>query len=366
MENKQICKVNASEFIDAITKINKALKNYQVSFRDVLQLQFSGTECLITGANYNDWIKIKLPATGGKITFSMYDSMSLLKLCRHFSEFITFELSEDSKTFFMMDETRTATGICDVKGEFPAVPEFEASESYEVNAKTLTSRISKVRYAVGSASDREIYKGICFKDDMVIALNGYRMAINHDNSFNVKGEFVLPVKSVNTLDLFGDESLQIDVSQKYVCFKNKIGNIIFSIKTIEGKFLNIDAIIPKDSFVKDTYSVNTAEYTKELGYLKDMMPKKVREYIKFENGRLNIETTRGYFSTKVNICGNSSIVYGFNCDYMLDALKQLKRSQIITIKLFGDVTPIVLTDGKDDYAIVLPVRLREQKMKAAA
>jgi len=360
MKNKQICKVNASEFIDALTKINKALKNYREPFRDVLQLRFDSTECLITGMNYNDWIKIKIPASGGALTFIAYDSKAILKLCRHFSEYITFELSEGNKTFVMMDEKRTATGYCDVKGEFPPVPEFEALASYKVNAKILTNRISKVRYAVSNESDREIYIGICFKDDMLIAVNGYCMAINRDEAFNLEGEFTLPVKPTNTLDLFGDEDLQIEVSQKYATFKSRAENIIFSVKTTEEKFLNIGAIIPRDSDIKDTYSVNTVEY------IKDMMTKKVKEYIKFENGHLNIETNRGYFSANVNICGNSSIVYGFNCDYMLDTLKQLRQSQIITIKIFGNIMPIVFTDGKNDYAIVLPVRLNEQRMRTAA
>ena len=52
---------------------------------------------------------------------------------------------------------------------------------------------------------------------------------------------------------------------------------------------------------------------------------------------------------------------GFNCRYLLDALKAVP-AQEVTLELSNGLSPIVLTptDGSDQFAyMVLPVRLKE-------
>lgn len=47
---------------------------------------------------------------------------------------------------------------------------------------------------------------------------------------------------------------------------------------------------------------------------------------------------------------------------MLDALKQFRKEPEVQIKLSGVYTPIVVdAEGRGDFALVLPVRLREEK-----
>ena len=47
---------------------------------------------------------------------------------------------------------------------------------------------------------------------------------------------------------------------------------------------------------------------------------------------------------------------------MLDALKQFRKEPEVRLKLSGIYTPIVIeAEGRSDFALVLPVRLREER-----
>ena len=46
---------------------------------------------------------------------------------------------------------------------------------------------------------------------------------------------------------------------------------------------------------------------------------------------------------------------------MLDALKQFRKEPTVRLKLSGPYTPIVVeAEGRSDFALVLPVRLRDE------
>ena len=52
----------------------------------------------------------------------------------------------------------------------------------------------------------------------------------------------------------------------------------------------------------------------------------------------------------------------FTTARMLEALKQFRKEPEVRIKLSGIYTPIVIeAEGRSDFALVLPVRLREER-----
>ncbi len=59
--------------------------------------------------------------------------------------------------------------------------------------------------------------------------------------------------------------------------------------------------------------------------------------------------------------GRGDIVLGFDLSYMLDAVRQFNGTEQITIKLGGRYAPMVIeAEGRSDYAMVLPVRMKER------
>ena len=70
----------------------------------------------------------------------------------------------------------------------------------------------------------------------------------------------------------------------------------------------------------------------------------------------------GHLATHVSMSGRGDLVGGFDLRYMLDALKQFRKEPEVRIKLSGIYTPIVIeAEGRSDFALVLPVRLREER-----
>ena len=50
-----------------------------------------------------------------------------------------------------------------------------------------------------------------------------------------------------------------------------------------------------------------------------------------------------------------------NLRYMIDALRQFRKEPMVRLKLSGPYTPIVVeAEGRSDFALVLPVRLRDE------
>lgn len=69
----------------------------------------------------------------------------------------------------------------------------------------------------------------------------------------------------------------------------------------------------------------------------------------------------GRFTTRVSMVGRGDLTIGFNLRDMLDALKQFRKEPTVRIKLSGPYTPIVVeAEGRSDFALVLPVRLRDE------
>ena len=74
---------------------------------------------------------------------------------------------------------------------------------------------------------------------------------------------------------------------------------------------------------------------------------------------MNVPT--GRFATRVSMVGRGDLAIGFNLRYMIDALRQFRKEPMVRLKLSGPYTPIVVAaEGRSDFALVLPVRLRDE------
>lgn len=84
-------------------------------------------------------------------------------------------------------------------------------------------------------------------------------------------------------------------------------------------------------------------------------------YVRFAGQELSMNVPSGRFTTRVSMVGRGDLTIGFNLRYMLDALKQFRKEPTVRIKLSGPYTPIVVeAEGRSDFALVLPVRLRDE------
>ena len=100
-----------------------------------------------------------------------------------------------------------------------------------------------------------------------------------------------------------------------------------------------------------------------LKYLLACIGKVDKPYVRFHNGTLSLRVSDCLYKAAVPISMESSIVFGFDARFMLDALTQFEKQDMVTMRLTGSLGAISLVAGSSS-AIVLPVRLREEQKAA--
>ena len=109
-------------------------------------------------------------------------------------------------------------------------------------------------------------------------------------------------------------------------------------------------------------TVRTDELIRELTYLKECAGVCAYPYVRFAGEKLSMNAPSGHLATHVSMSGRGDMIVGFDLRYMLEALKQFRKEPEVRLKLSGIYTPIVIeAEERSDFALVLPVRLREER-----
>jgi len=356
MENR----VNANEFLSALTKatkINKGKHTYLPILEEV-KIVFTDRKCTLISSNLEQWGVIDIPANGNSFSFVSHNTAAIAKACKYFNNDLVFDYDEDKNTIQLSSGGKSCKQLCfDVK-DYPEIPVVESVNTYNTNAKELLNRYNKIKYALSKEDARPIMTGVCFDKDKVLAIDGFRLAMNTNKDFCVNEKFVVPQGMMNLLDGFDKSDINIGVSKNHIIFKSEDVTIIS--RLLEGEYLDYERILPQNN--NEEYAISIKQYTNELKYLKEFVTNKNKCPVKFDNGVLTLDNEDGEYRAKVDIQGESKSIYGYNLNYMLDGLSQFKDMDSITFKADGELKPIVLTDNKENFALVLPVRLKNKNV----
>ena len=100
------------------------------------------------------------------------------------------------------------------------------------------------------------------------------------------------------------------------------------------------AWIPKG--YRESVTVKTADFVRELNYLKECSALTAKPYVRFAGEQLSIAASGGAFETGIEVRGRGDMVLGFDLYHMLDALKQFKGEAEVCIHLSSPHAPIRL------------------------
>ena len=100
-----------------------------------------------------------------------------------------------------------------------------------------------------------------------------------------------------------------------------------------------------------------------LKYLLACVGKADKPYVRFHNGTVSLHVNGCLYKAAVPISMESSIIFGFDARFMLDALTQFEKQELVTMRLTSPLGAILLVAGNSS-AIVLPVRLKEEQKAA--
>ena len=174
--------------------------------------------------------------------------------------------------------------------------------------------------------------------------------------------FMAAPDALEHLKLFGDQAVSVRLGERYAEVADGVTSLLFRLP--EGELFKLDSAIPERYQVEA--QVSPAEFLAELKYLKRSLRGNRAHMVRFSGGNLLAESAGERYATKISATGCDGVEFGFNLDYMADALEQFGKEPSVKMKVSaGSLGPIIFeADGRNDHAMVLPVRLKEASRAA--
>ncbi len=226
--------------------------------------------------------------------------------------------------------------------QFPPLPEVIGERGFIIEQSLFRNLVNRIYFAIGQNDSRPVFNGAYFKitsDNMlIVACDGNRLAYcekdivlenrNKDGmSLNLK--FIVPGKTLSdvlkmTKDT--DEKMEIRISRRYIIFH--FGSYMFFSKTIDSEYIDYNRILPSTHKVVTYLDSATLRGALERSSLivEDRLAGSIRSYVKFTVGdELLVSTTSSngnvFDTIPIRKDDDGEIVIGFNCRFMLDALR---------------------------------------------
>lgn len=354
--------VDAKVFSTALSQVEKVIQKSSIPVLAGMLVRFSDGGCSLTGEDITTWVTVKLPARGDDFSFVIEKPQTALKACRYFEGEMLLELI-DGKTKYpkMVLSCGRRSGEFDTlpAKDYPTLPEPGEGISFRTNAASLRKRIERVKYAVRDPqgfSYRADQTCVQFCGNDIYCLDGHRAACDTDTALKFPRPFMTWGKSLAYLKLMGSDEALVRVDERYVWFSTDTVEICCRNEGVLTFHL-ADAV-PK-TFQEEFY-VNPDEFLRELAYMKGFVQSKQGSRVRFCGGQMLLCNAPNRCGTKIQIEGCNKIPVGFSLHFMEDALKQFKGEPYVKMKISGTTTPIILeTEGRDDFALVCPIRLKE-------
>lgn len=257
--------------------------------------------------------------------------------------------------------------------EFPAFPTIENPDiTFSIDGGCLCDMLKRTSYAVSREDSRYALMGQLFtmKDETlrVVATDGRRLATDKWTIYGKDGQkegetnWIVPLKCVEILQKLLKEGL-VSVATKDHSIKFDVANTGIKVisRLIDGTFPDYEKVIPAEW--KNTALLNRVDLLNLIDRLKTTTSVQ-SELIKlrFENGTLagtsytpEVGKTEG--TVDVEYSGDP-LTIAVNPHYLAEAIRVLKESEFVNIKLTSPLDPIgIYAESNSDYqAVVMPMR----------
>ena len=355
--------VDAAAFYKAMTALMEVTSKSSIEVLREIKAEFTGDQCVLSATDLETWMSVELPADGDPFSFVFQNSARIQKLCRYFTGTLELELRSPGDNSYLLMRSGGKGGVFSVYDtkDYPAYPEFEAKRTYTANAAKLLACVKQVKYAVDSRNVRPEYQGVLFQNKHIWAVEGRCAACCDGGELDVETPFLVGVSALEHLKAFGDADMQISVADNWVLFQNE------HVRLLAKRILNVtpmtyESVVPQKW--NEEFCFHRKDFVQALKYLLACMEKNEKPYVRFQNGNLSLRANDCLYKAVVPISTESSIVIGFDARFMLDALMQFEKQDLVTMRLINPLGAISLVAGSSS-AIVLPVRLKEEDLNAA-
>ena len=250
--------------------------------------------------------------------------------------------------------------------DFPALPDLNESNSFEIEQKTLKEVIFRTAFAASKEDSRYVLTGILFKIEngsaLFVGADGKRLAeasAKLEIDATIQGDYIIPLKAVDEIY----KSLSEKGKAKIYLMDDKIALEInkttIVTKLLSGAYPDFKRIIPEELSVK--VSLNREELIsllRQVSLFTDEDHQSVR--FLFNSGKLSLTANHssigeGEVSMPVNYDGEEFAI-AFNPHIFLDILRHSK-DDVINLGLNDPFNPGVITDQSTARFVIMPMRL---------
>ena len=332
----------------------------------------AGKLLTLTGYNLETGISVSMEADVKEMGSAIFPAKLLGDIVR--------KLPDDMVTIHVDEKYRVkiVSGISSFSimassaDDYPNLPDVEFDKAIYVPQNVLKDMISGTIFSVSENQARPIQTGCKFEispeDITVVAVDGFRLALRREKIDNPEGRslsFVCPSPALRELEKIledTDENASFTLGTRHIMFQ--VGNATLVCRLLEGEFLDWRRVVPNDNPIK--LGVNVKNLTSSLERVSLIVSEKIKSPVRMTIGE-NVMAMRtansiGDAYDECAVAGNGNdMEIGFNCKYMLEALKAIPEDDII-FELKTNLSPAVMnpTEGNKFTYMVLPVRLKAE------
>ena len=359
-------KIDAKDFVQALERVSGMIRKSSIPVLNAVLVRFEADRCTLTSTNIDTYLSVDLPAQGDDFAFLLDRPRETARAFRQFEGELILEQTEKGEgehrriTLALSCGPRSAMLHPFLPEDFPRGPKWEPKHSFTANAAKLYARVERVKYAVGIPRKEEARAcriSVQFSGNRVYTLDGCRMAWDTDPELEVPAPFMAAPDALEHLKLFGDQTVSVQLGDRFAKVTDGVTSLLFRLP--EGELFKLDSAIPERHQAEA--QVSPKEFLSELKYLKRSLRGNQAHVVRFSGGSLLAEYAGERYATKISATGCKDVEFGFNLDYMADALEQFGRDPSVKMKVSaGSLGPIIFeAEGRNDHAMVLPVRLKE-------
>ena len=233
--------------------------------------------------------------------------------------------------------------------QYPPLPEIYGERGFIIQQYLFRKLVNRVYFAIGQNDARQVFNGAYFKisdsNMTIVSCDGNKLAycekdISLENrskdGMNLNLRFIVPGRTLaDILKMTKDteETMEIRLSRRYIIFR--FANYMFFSKTIDTEYIDYNRILPSTHRVSTYLDAAALRGALERSALivEDRLAGSIRSYVKFtvEDDLLvsTISSNGNAFDTiPIRKENDEGIVIGFNCKFMLDALKVIDDGEI--------------------------------------
>ena len=330
----------------------------------------AGVGVQLTGFNLETGITVKVGASVTEAGLCVMPARLFFDIVRKLpDDIVTIEVDDKLQVSIRGGASSFKITAMDAE-DYPDLPDVNGAHGIAMPQSALREMIGGTIFSVSENQARPIHTGCLMevRDETItmVAVDSFRLARRTWHSETPIGQelkFVVPATGLREVEKIladTDEPAVFTLGTKHILFQ--IGDATLVCRILEGEFIDWRRVVPTNCPIKLT--ANVAELTSSIERVSLIVSEKIKSPVRciFGENTADFRTTNtiGSAHDTCDIAGNGGeLEIGFNCRYLLDALRAVPSEEVM-LALQNGLSPIVFTpvDEKMNFAyMVLPVRL---------